>query len=73
MDDLSPQIHSNFSPDASHEVKLRFALGHSYWHMGRYMKARNVLEKALMVSNEEGIKETREGAGIASELGWIYM
>ena len=73
MDDLSPQIHSDFSPDASYEVKLRFALGQSYWHMGRYMEARKVLEKALMVCNEEGIKETRERAGIATELGWIYM
>ena len=36
------------------------------------MEAREVLEKALIVCNEEGIKETREGAGIASELGLIY-
>ena len=41
--------------------------------MGRYMEAREVLEKALIVCNEEGIKKTREGAGIAKELGWIYM
>ena len=37
------------------------------------MEAREVLEKALMVCNEEGIRQTREGAGIAKELGWIYM
>ena len=37
------------------------------------MEAREVLEKARMVFNEESIKETREGAGIAKELGWIYM
>ena len=36
------------------------------------MEAREVLEKALMVCDEEGIRETREGAGIASGLGWIY-
>ena len=36
------------------------------------MEAREVLEKALVVCNEEGIRETREGAGVASELGWIY-
>ena len=70
---LSSQIPSDFSPDAGHEVKLRFALGQSYRHMGRYTEAREVLEKALIVCNEEGIRETREGAGIAKELGWIYM
>ena len=70
---LSSQIHSDFCPDAGHEVKLRFALGQSYRHMGRYKEAREVLEKALVVCNEEGIRETREGAGIAKELGWIYM
>ena len=72
MDNLSPQIHSDFLNDATREVKLRFALGQSYRHMGRYMEAREVLEKALVVCNEEGIRETREGAGVASELGWIY-
>ena len=41
--------------------------------MGKYMEAREVLEKALMVCNKEGIKETREGAGVAADLGWIYM
>ena len=70
---LSPQIHSDFHSDASHEVKLRFALGQSYRHMGRYMEAREMLEKALVVCNEEGIQETREGAGIAKELGLIYL
>ena len=73
MDNFSPQIHSDSSPDASHEVKLGFVLGQSYQHMGRNMEAREVLEKALTVCNEEGIKETREGAGVAKELGWIYM
>ena len=73
MDNLSPQIHSNFSHDASCEVKLRFVLGQSYWHMGRYMEGRKVLEKALVVCNEEGIRETWEGAGVAYELGWIYQ
>ena len=37
------------------------------------MEAREVLKKARMVCNEEGIKETREGARVAFELGWIYM
>ena len=73
MDNLSPQIHSDFSPDVSHEVKLRFTLGQSYRHIVRYMKAREMLEKALRVCNEQGIKETREGAGIVTELGLIYM
>ena len=41
--------------------------------MGRYMEAREMLEKALMLCNEEGIQETRDGAGIAKELGLIYM
>ena len=41
--------------------------------MGRYMEAREVLEKALMVFNEEGIRETREGAVISKQLGWIYQ
>ena len=41
--------------------------------MGRYKEAREVLEKALVVCNEEGIKETGEGADIANELGWIYQ
>ena len=68
---LSLQIHSDFSPDARHEVKLRFALGQSYHHMGRYMEAKEMLEKALTVCNEEGITETREGAGITKELGWV--
>ena len=36
------------------------------------MEAREVLEKALVVCNEEGIKETREGARVANELGLIY-
>ena len=31
-----------------------------------------MLEKALVVCNEEGIKETREGARVAYELGVIY-
>ena len=73
MRNLSPQIRSDFSPDASHEVKLRFALGQSHRHMGRYKEARDVLEKALMVCNKEGINEKREGAGIAAELGWNYV
>ena len=72
MDNLSPQIHSDFSPDVSHEVKLRFTLGQSYGHMGKYMEARKVLEKAVRVCDKEGIKETLEGAGIVPELGWIY-
>lgn len=37
------------------------------------MEAREMLENALMVCNEEGIQETREGAGIAKELGLIYL
>ena len=37
------------------------------------MEAREMLEKALIVCNEEDIKETREGAGIVTELGLIYM
>ena len=37
------------------------------------MEAREVLEKALVVCNKEGIRETGEGAGIVTELGWIYM
>ena len=41
--------------------------------MGRYKEAREVLEKALVLCNEEGLKETREGAGIAKQLGVIYM
>ena len=53
-------------------VKLCLALGQSYRHIGRYKDAREVLEKARIVCVEEGIKETREGAGIATELGWIY-
>ena len=40
--------------------------------MGRYREAREVLEKAWEVCDEEGIRETREGAGIAKELGLIY-
>ena len=70
---LSPQINSDFHLDAHHEVKLRYALGGIYGKMGKYMEAREVLEKALMVCNKEGIKEAREGAGVAAELGWIYM
>ena len=73
MHTLLPQMHSDFHPDASHEVKLRFTLGQSYRHKGRYMQAREMLEKALVVCNEEGIQETREGAGIAKELGLIYL
>ena len=41
--------------------------------MERYKEAREVLEKALIVCNEEGIKETREGAGIAKKLVVIYV
>ena len=37
------------------------------------MEAREVLEKALMVCNKEGLKETREVASVAAELGWIYV
>ena len=37
------------------------------------MEAREMLEKALMVCNEEGIRETREGARVADELGWVYQ
>ena len=40
--------------------------------MGRCREAREMLEKTLMVCNEEGIKKTREGARIAKELGWNY-
>ena len=69
---FSPQIHSDFVHDAAHEVKLHFALGQSYHHMGKYKQAREVLEKALIVCNKEGIKETTEGAGVTAELGWIY-
>ena len=65
-------MHSDFLHDLTHEVKLHFALGQSYRHMESYMEAREVLEKALIVCNEEGIRETREGAGVATELGWIY-
>ena len=36
------------------------------------MEAREVFEKALVVCNEEGIRETRKGAGIAKELGVVY-
>ena len=36
------------------------------------MEAREVLEKALIVCNKEGIRETREGARVAKELGWTY-
>ena len=36
------------------------------------MEAKEVLEKALVVCNEEGIRETG-GAGIVTELGWIYQ
>ena len=69
---LSPQIHSDFGPDATHEVNLRFALGQSYLIMGRYMEAREVLEKALIVCNEEGKREMREGARVAKRLGDVY-
>ena len=52
---------------------LYFVLEQSYWHMERYKEAREVLENALMVGNKESINlgETREGAGVAKELGWI--
>ena len=37
------------------------------------MDSKEMLEKALVVCNEEGIKETREGGRVANELGWIYQ
>ena len=37
------------------------------------MEAKEMLEKALVVCSEEGIKETREGARVANELGLIYQ
>lgn len=63
----------DFHLDTSHEVKLRLALGVSYHHIGKNNEAREVLEKALKVCNKDEAKETKEGAEVARELGWIYQ
>ena len=63
----------DFHLDTSHEVKLRLALGVSYHHIGKNNEAREVLEKALEVCNKDDAKETKEGAEVARELGWIYQ
>ena len=41
--------------------------------MGRYMEAREVLEKAMIVCNEEGKREMKEGAIISKQLGNVYQ
>lgn len=72
----SPQIrseHPDFCFDASHELKLRFALGDSYHHMGKYEDAKEVLEEAWRVCIKENMRETNESAWVAGLLGWIYQ
>ena len=72
----SPQIqseHPDFHFDPRLEVKLRFALGDSYHHMGRYKEAMDMLEEAWRVCKEENLKKTKEGAWVAALLGWIYQ
>ena len=70
------QVHSeypDFHLDPRLEVKLRFALGDSHHHMGRYKEAKEVLEEAWRVCKKENLKGTKEGASIAGLLGWIYQ
>ena len=61
----------DFHLDTSHEVKLCFALGVSFRHIGKNKEAKEVLEKALKVCNDA--TATKEGAQVAKELGWIYQ
>ena len=41
--------------------------------MGNYKEAKEVLEEAWRICNEENLKETKEGVLVAGKLGWIYQ
>ena len=63
----------DFHFDERLEMKLLFALGDSYHHIGRNDKAKEALEKAWTLCNTEGMKETYASAEVARILGWTYQ
>ena len=61
-----------FHLDVSREVKLCCSLGSMYLLVGRPNRAREVLERALRVTEQSGGKESLEVVDIASKLGTTY-
>ncbi len=61
-----------FRFDINREVRLGSSLGSVYLLVGRPTRAREVLERALRVTEDNGGKRSLEAAAIASKLGTTY-
>jgi serine/threonine protein kinase/Tfp pilus assembly protein PilF len=72
LDAASKQLEGKFADEPLIEASIRFTIGRTFWHLGRYKEAVEHLERSLKIRRDKLGNEDFDTLLCMRELGWVY-
>ncbi|MHC4626161.1 MAG: serine/threonine protein kinase, partial [Planctomycetota bacterium] len=72
LDAASNRLEGKFKGEPHIEASIRFTLGSTYGHLGRYSEAQEHLERCLEIRRSQFGDEDYETLLCMRDLGWVY-
>ena len=73
LDIATHRLEGKFDDEPLIEASIRYRLGRTYWHLGKYDAAEANLRRAVELRGEQLGTKDREVLNYMQELGWVYF
>ena len=73
LDAASKQLEGKFADEPLVEASIRFTIGRTLWHLGRYSEAEAHLKRSLEIRRDRLGNEDFDTLLSIRELGWVYF
>ena len=73
LDVASQRLEGKFEGKPLIEAAIRYTIGRTYWHLGKYEAAESNLKRAIELRRDKVGTDDREILMYLQELGWVYF
>jgi len=73
LDIATQRLEGKFGDEPLIEASIRYRLGRTYWHLGKYEPAEANLRRAVELRGGQLGTKDREVLNYMQELGWVYF
>ena len=73
LDIATQRLEGKFDDEPLIEASIRYRLGRTYWHLGKYDPAETNLRRAVELRRGQLGTKDREVLNYMQELGWVYF
>jgi len=72
LDVAAQRLEGKFKDEPLIEASIRYRIGRTYWHLGKYEAAETNLKRAVELRRNKIEIQDRETLNYMEELGWVY-